>query len=88
MRELLRELFSPGNHKKLVYNPLLNFSVHAIVDQIADVNASQWRIQDFPQGGAPTPKRAIIFQFFSRKLHENEGIWTPGGGGRVPGAAP
>ena len=42
----------------------------------------QWRIQDFPQGGAPTPKSAIIFQFFPRKLHENERIWTPGGGTR------
>ena len=35
-------------------------------------------------GGAPTPKSAIIFQFFCRKLHENERIWTPGG--HVPGA--
>ena len=26
----------------------------------------QWRIQDFPQGGAPTPKIAIIFQFFAK----------------------
>ena len=42
----------------------------------------QWRIQDFPQGGAPTPKSAIIFQFYPRKLHENERIWTPGGGAR------
>ena len=45
----------------------------------------QWRIQDFPQGGAPTPKSAIIFQFFSQKLRENERIWTPRGA-RVPGA--
>ena len=37
-RELLRELFSPRNRKKWVDNPLLNFSVHAIVDQIAGVN--------------------------------------------------
>ena len=36
-------------------------------------------IQDFPEGVAPTPKSAIIFQFFGRKLHENEGIWTPRG---------
>ena len=43
----------------------------------------QWRIQDFPRKAAPTPKSAIIFQFFCRKLHENERIWTPGG--RVPG---
>ena len=43
-------------------------------------NLYQWRIQDFPQGGAPTPKSAIIFQFCSQKLHENERIWTPRGG--------
>ena len=48
---------------------------------------SQWRIQDFPQGGAPTPKIAIIFSKFCWKLHENERIWTPRGG-RVPGAPP
>ena len=36
----------------------------------------------FPRGGAPTPKSAIIFQFFSRKLHENERIWAPPGGAR------
>ena len=34
----------------------------------------------FSPGGAPTPKSAIIFQIFCRKLHENERIWTPGGG--------
>ena len=38
-RELLREFFSPRNHKNWVHNPLLNFSVHAIVDQITGVNA-------------------------------------------------
>ena len=31
---------------------------------LAELNRSQWRIQDFPQGGAPTPKIAIIFQIF------------------------
>ena len=39
----------------------------------------------FQGGGASTPKIAIIFQMFCRKLHENERIWTPAGGG-VPGA--
>ena len=33
----------------------------------------------FFQGGAPTPKSVIIFQFFRRKLSENERIWTPWG---------
>ena len=38
----------------------------------------------FSRGGAPTPKSAIIFQIFCRKLHNNERIWTPGA--RFPGA--
>ena len=52
------------------------------------MNWNQWRIQDFPQGGAPTPKSPIIFQICSRKLHENERIWTPGGGGGGASLAP
>ena len=47
----------------------------------------QWRIQDFPQGGAPTPKIAIIFQFFSEncvKMKE----FGPRGGGRGASLAP
>ena len=47
----------------------------------------QWRIQDFPQGGAPTPKVGMRAYFFGRKLHENERILAPRGG-RVPGAPP
>ena len=41
----------------------------------------------FSPGGAPTPKNAIIFQFFAEncmKMKEFE----PPGGGRVPGAPP
>ena len=37
-------------------------------------NRMQWRIQDFPEEGAPTPKSAIILPFFCQKLHENERI--------------
>ena len=43
----------------------------------------QWRIQDFPEEGAPTPQGgAPTYDFakFSQKLHEIERIWTPGGG--------
>ena len=37
----------------------------------------------FPRGGAPTPQGAPTYDFakISRKLHEIERIWTPGGGG-------
>ena len=40
----------------------------------------QWRIQDFPEVGAPNiPGGANIrfCQFFFQKLHEIERIWTP-----------
>ena len=40
----------------------------------------QWRIQDFPRGGAPTPKVDTWTYFFGRKLHENERILAPRGG--------
>ena len=39
----------------------------------------QWRIQDFPEVGAPTPGGAPTYDFakISQKLHEIEIIWTP-----------
>ena len=45
----------------------------------------QWRIQDFPEEGAPTLRGAPTYDFakFSQKLHEIERIWTPGGRGRA-----
>ena len=33
------------------------------------------------RGGTPTPKVGELTNFFDRKLHENERIGTPGGGG-------
>ena len=35
----------------------------------------------FSPRGAPTPRVGVLTYFFGRKLHENERIWTPGGGG-------
>ena len=43
----------------------------------------QWRIQDFPEEGAPTPQGGAPthdLAKFSQKLHEIERIWTPRGG--------
>ena len=43
----------------------------------------QWRIQDFPEGGAPTPEGGAPTYYlanFSRKLHENKEILGPRGG--------
>ena len=39
----------------------------------------QWRIQDFPQGGAPTPKIAIIFQIFAENCMKMKEFGSPGG---------
>ena len=47
----------------------------------------QWRIQDFPEEGAPTSRGgAPTYDFvnFHRKLHENEEIFAAGGGGERP----
>ena len=51
----------------------------------SEVNLMQWRIQDVPEEGAPTPQGGAPtydFAIFSQKLHEIERIWAPGGGAR------
>ena len=44
----------------------------------------QWRIQDFTEEGAPTPRgggrQHTILPKFPKKPNEIERIWTPGGG--------
>ena len=40
---------------------------------------NQWRIQDFPQGGAPTPKIAIIFQIFAENCMKMKEFGPQGG---------
>ena len=45
----------------------------------------QWRIQDFPEGGGPTPKSVIIFIFFAENCMKMK-EFGPQGGARVPGA--
>ena len=44
----------------------------------------------FSPGGCVNSQKCYYFSNFCRKLHENERIWTPGGGGgtRVPGTPP
>ena len=42
----------------------------------------QWRIQDFPQGGAQTPKIAIIFQIFAENCIKMKEFGPPGEGAR------
>ena len=42
----------------------------------------------FSPGGAPTLKVGVQTYFFGRKLHENERIRSPRGGGRASMAPP
>ena len=51
----------------------------AVIDYVLGF---QWRIQNFPEGGANSQSGCANL-FFGRKLHENERIWTPGGGGEA-----
>ena len=45
-----------------------------------NVKPYQWRIQDFPKEGVPTPPGPRYdFANFSQKLHEIERIWNPRG---------
>ena len=37
----------------------------------------QWRIQDFPEEGAPTPHGGANIRFCQIFLHEIERIWAP-----------
>ena len=52
---------------------------------IQDLTSGGSRI--FPGGGAPTPKSAIIFQFFAENCMKMKEFGPPGGA-RVPGAPP
>ena len=45
---------------------------------------TQWRIQDFPQEGGPTPKIAIIFQIFAENCMKMKEFGPPGGASLVP----
>ena len=44
----------------------------------------QWRIQDFPQRGAPTSKIAIIFQIFAENCMKMKKFGPPGGASLAP----
>ena len=64
---------------------------HRTVTVLIDINVRkirivmyrlQWRIQDFPGGGGASTPRGMptyYLTFFSRKLHENEEIFTQRG---------
>ena len=41
-----------------------------------------WRIQDFPEGGAPTPKMGLFFQLFAENCMKMKEFGPKGGGAR------
>ena len=60
-------------------------SFHAsfqIIPEFKIIRGYQWRIQNFPQGGAPTLKIDIIFQFFAENCMKMKEFGPPGGGAR------
>ena len=51
----------------------------------------QWRIQDFPDGGAPTSKVGAPTHYLVKFFPKTAWKWKnldPEGGARVPGASP
>ena len=48
----------------------------------------QWRIQDFPKVGAPTPEKTIILHFFAENCMEIKEFGSPGGARPCPPADP
>ena len=59
---------------------MLNWSEKKSAKPVADPG--------FSPGGGANSQNCYYFSHFCRKLHENERIWTPRGGARVPGAPP
>ena len=72
----------PSAIPPICYNPnLMTTSYWVIYYGHLDLPFSlQWRIQDFPQGGALTPKIAIIFQIFAENCMKVKEFGAPGGG--------
>ena len=60
------------------------FKIHELAEDGTTCTnmTDQWQIQDFPQGGAPTPKIAIIFHIFTENCMKMKEFGPPGGGAR------
>ena len=61
----------------------------SVVSQKIKLDVSAVADPGFSPGGCANSQKCYYFSNICRKLHENERIWTPrGGGARVPGAPP
>ena len=77
---------TPSEARGFRPDKIMNNSVRGLLTRgLLKIVHWQWRIQDFPQGGAPTPKIAIIFQIFAENCMKTKEFGPPGGA-RVPGA--
>ena len=66
---------------------MFSFIARSLVLHFEILIIYQWRIQDFPQGGAPIPKLGLFCQFFAENCMKMKEFGPPGGA-RVPGAPP
>ena len=65
----------------------LSFIIRQLVNSVRHIMS----VADpgFSPGGCANSQNCYYFSIFCQKVHENERIWTPrGGGARVPGAPP
>ena len=74
-----------SNWNRNIYYYLILKS-YLVVNKVTKTFWWQWRIQDFPRGGggAPTPKSAIIFQFFAENCMKMKEFGPPGGASLAP----
>ena len=61
-----------------------------ILDPLLRSDTEQWRIQDFPEEGAPTPRgrQPMILSIFAENCMKMKKFWPPGGGGGSASPAP
>ena len=72
-----------------IYRDRLSPASYVSVQQVANLGKQSLSVADpgFSRGGANS-QNCYYFSHFCRKLHENERIWTPGGGGGRPWRIP
>ena len=81
----------PGNWVWGGIDPLRGVDILMILPAFRkNSGGSQWRIQDFPEEGAPTPRggrQPMILSNFAENCMKMKKFWPPGGA-RVPCAPP
>ena len=72
-----------GDHVKTGRNIRNSFQFNkSMFLNLNSMNMCQWRIQDFPKEGAPTPRggrQPMIFSIFAENCMKMKKFWPPGG---------